>query len=189
MLNGLVSLAAYGLLLRYPKQLLASINGDHLLMAMTAGFGAMALLRSKLFIFRTDDGKEYPIGPAIVMDTILRLLDRNIDRLRASKRQQLVFERMKDITNFNGAADYLQASLLSFQNLTEQEKSAIADVVKQYREHTAWPEALRIMAIGYAFLTIVGQKNFGEVIASLKGYLDALATPPAPPPGSGGAPP
>ncbi len=129
--NGLASAAAYGLLLRYPKQILAPIAGDPLMGALTAGFGAMAVLRSKFFIFRSDDGKEYPIGPSIVMETFLRVLDRKIDRLRASKRQQRVFEKMKDITNFKSAADYLEASLLSFQNLSDEEKKEISSVLQQ----------------------------------------------------------
>ena len=64
-------------------------------MALTAGFGAMAVFRSKLFIFRTEDGKEYPIGPSIVMETFLGLLDRKIDRLRAAKRQRRVFDTLE----------------------------------------------------------------------------------------------
>lgn len=30
------------------------------MIALTASFGAMAIFRSKLFIFRTEDGREYP---------------------------------------------------------------------------------------------------------------------------------
>jgi hypothetical protein len=174
LLNGIVSLGAYGLLIRYPKQLPASIEGDHLMMAFTAGFGAMAVLRSKFFIFRADDGKEYPIGPSIVTETFLRLLDRNIDRQRATERQDVVFERMKDIRGFDDAADYLQAAILSFQNLTDKEKSDISDVIKQCKAQTGWPESLRAIAVGYPFLTIAGQRNFGQLIDKLKRYLDQL---------------
>jgi hypothetical protein len=174
--NGLASVAAYGLLLRYPTQILPTVAGDPLMAALIAGFGAMAILRSKLFIFRADDGKEYPIGPSIVMETFLRVLDRKIDRLRASKRQQRVFDKMKDITNFNGAADYLEASLLSFQNLSDEDKQEIRAVLQQYRNMTAWPETLRTMAVGFAFLTIAGEENFDQVIANLKTYLTTLQT-------------
>ncbi|MGA2409283.1 MAG: hypothetical protein ABSG46_02700 [Candidatus Binataceae bacterium] len=177
LLNGAVALAAYGLLIRYPKQLPVSIAGDHLMMAFTAGFGAMAVLRSKFFIFRADDGKEYPIGPSIVTETFLRLLDRYIDRQRAIERQELVFEHMKDIGPFKDVAGYLQASLLSFQNLTDKEKSDIADVIKQYQDQTDWPEGLRTIAIGSPFLTIAGQKNFAQIIAKLKANLAALHGP------------
>lgn len=141
----------------------------------------MIVLRSKLFIFRTEDGKEYPIGPSIVIETLLRVFDRKIDRLRASERQRRVFERMKGITDFAAAANYLEASLLSFQNLSQEEKADIAQVIDQYRQETDWPDSLRTMAVGFAFLTIAGEENFDEVIASLKSYLAINAGQPAPP--------
>jgi hypothetical protein len=150
--NGLVAALAYGLLVRYPTHLLPSVANDPLLSALAAGFGAMVLLRSKLFIFRSEDGKEYPIGPSIVIETLLRVLDRKIDRLRASERQRRVFERMKDIADFEAAAGYLEASLLSFQNLSEEEKKEIAAVIEQYRQATDWAPSLRTMAVGFAFL-------------------------------------
>jgi hypothetical protein len=171
LVNGLVSVLAFGLLLRYPTQVMPAVAGDAALGALVAGFGAMVLLRSKLFIYRTEDGKEYPIGPSIVVETLLRVLDRKIDRLRASARQRRVYEQMKDILDFEAAASYLEASLLSFQNLSQDEKQEIAAVIAEYREQTSWPPALRMMAIGFAFLTIAGEENFDQVIGNLKAYL------------------
>lgn len=142
--------------------------------ALVAGFGAMAVLRSKFFIYRDENGKEYSIGPSIMMETFLRMLDRKIDRHRASRRQQRVFEQMKDITDFEAVANYLEASLLSFQNLSQEEKAEITKVIQQYRKEAAWPEALRTMAVGFAFLTIAGDENFDQVIGNLKSYLARL---------------
>ena len=188
-LNGLVSAVAYGFLLRYPTQILPIVAPDLLMAALVAGFGAMAVLRSKFFIFRAEDGKEYPIGPSIVMEAFLRVLDRKIDRLRATKRQQRVFEQMKDITDFDAVANYLEASLLSFQNLSQEDKKAITEVIQQYRKQTAWPGPLRTMAVGFAFLTIAGEENFDQVMANLKRYLARIQEQPAgPPAGQGAAP-
>lgn len=172
--NGGLSAAAFALLTRYSEQLLPTATGDWLLRAFSAGFGAMVVMRSKLFIFRSDDGKDYPIGPAIVMESFLRMLDRKIDRYRASRRQARVFTAMSDITDFETAADYLSASLLSFQNLSEQEKAEIAAVIKEYTA-APWPTALKCAALGLAFLTIAGEENFDQVIGSLRTYLATLA--------------
>jgi hypothetical protein len=176
--NGLISTLAFGLLIRYPTQLFPAVASDSLLTATVAGFGAMVVLRSKLFIFRTEEGKEYSIGPSIVVETLLRVLDRKIDRLRASERQRRVVQRMQEITDFEAAAAYLEASLLSFQNLTQEEKAEIARVIDQYRQQTSWPPALRTMAIGFAFLTIAGEENFDQVIANLREYLKLTAGQP-----------
>jgi hypothetical protein len=172
--NGVVAGLAYGLLVRYPTQILPSVADDSLFSALAAGFGAMVLLRSKLFIFRSEDGKEYPIGPSIVIETLLRVFDRKIDRLRASERQRRVFEQMKEIADFEAAAGYLEASLLSFQNLSEEEKREIAAVIEQYRQATRWAAPLRTMAVGFAFLTIAGEENFDQVIGNLKAFLKTL---------------
>src|SRR5262249_20293015 len=94
-----------------------------------------------------------------------------IDRLRASKRQKRVFDQMKNLDDFDAAANYLEASLLSFQNLGAEEKTDIAAVIDQYRRATKWPAALRMMAVGFAFLTIAGEENFDQVMATLRAYL------------------
>ena len=170
LVNGLVAVFAYAFLLRYPTQILPSVAGDDLLSALVAGFGAAVILRSKVFIYRSEDGKEYPVGPAIVLETLLKVLDRKIDRLRASARQRRVFAQMKDITDFEAAATYLEASLLSFQNLSQDEKAEVVRIIEQYRK-ASWPAPLRTIAVGFAFLTIAGEENFDEVIANLKAYL------------------
>jgi hypothetical protein len=170
-LNGLMAIGAYALLVRYAEQLLPAVAGDLVLTSIVAGFGAMAILRSKFFIFRGDEGQEYPIGPAIVLETILHMLDRQIDRMRASDRQRRVFGTMRDIDDFNAVADFLLASLLGFQNLSLEEKQKIADVVKEYQAEQRWPGKLKTMGLGFMFLTIAGERNFDQVVRDLKEYL------------------
>ncbi len=180
LLNGLVSLAAFALLRRYPSQIFPVIQQDLLLTAVVAGFGSMAVFRSKLFTFRSDDGKDYAIGPAIVLDTVLKTIDRKIDRLRAAERQAKVFDKMKDLQDFENTAHYLEASLLSFQNLTQAEKEEISRIIDQYRKAPGWSTPLKIMAVGFAFLTIAGEENFDQVIAKLSDYLNVLKQQSAP---------
>jgi len=173
-INGFISLAAFGVLRHYPSAIFPKIADDNFMASIVAGFGAMAVMRSKLFIFRSDDGKEYPIGPAIVIETILRVVDRKIDRFRAAQREQRVFSSLRNIGNFEQAADYLTASLLAFQNLSQDEKRDIAAVIQQYREQKSWPPPLKTMAMGFAFLTIAGEENFDQVVNDLTTYLKTL---------------
>jgi hypothetical protein len=173
LLNGVIALAAYGLLLRYPTRILPDLQGDRLILALIAGLSAMLVMRSKLLTVQSESGQDYSIGPAAVIESFLALLDRKIDRQRASKRQRLVHGSLGAVAEFALAAAYLEASLLSFQNLSEQEKRDIAQVIEQYRARIEWPERLRVMAIGFAFLTIAGEENFSEVIGTMKNYLDA----------------
>lgn len=139
--------------------------------ALFAGTGAMLVLRSKLFTVRSEDGKESSAGPAIAVDWFLTVLDRQIDRLRAAKRHDLVATQLNEVTNYAEAVSYFQMSLLSFQNLSEGDKSALSDVVEQYRDNEAWSDRLKTLAIGFAILTIAGEANFSIFVRGLKAHL------------------
>jgi len=174
-LNGLISLAAFVVLRGYPEAIFPNLADDLFLSAVAAGFGGMVVFRSKLFTYRASDGKEYSIGPALVLDTILRTVDQKIDRRRATQRQQRIMIDMAGVKDFDNAARYLEASLNSFQNLSKDEKAEITAVIDQYRSLTTWSEQLKIMALGFAFLNIAGEENFNEVITrNLKPYLTSL---------------
>lgn len=176
-LNAGLAAISFGVLTRYTRLMPAGIpkeyQDDWILRAILAGFGAMVVVRSKLFIYHSDDGKDYPIGPAIVIETFLKMLDRKIDRYRASKRQQRVFAATVAISDFDHSAEYLTASLLSFQNLTQEEKAGITSVIEQYKAYP-WPPQLKSAALGMAFLTIAGEDNFDQVMISLQKYLTSL---------------
>ena len=187
-LNGLVSLAAFMLLRRYPTQIFPSLQNDLLLSSIVAGFGAMVVFRSKLFTFRSSDGKDYPIGPAIVLDTVLKTIDSKIDRRRATERQLEVFRSVIGIQNFSDMADYFEASLSSFQNLSQDDKSEIKTVIDQYRSLTGWPDTLKCLGLGFAFLTIAGDENYAQVMVNLKAFI-ANQNPAGPPPAPAGPPP
>lgn len=170
-LNGAISVIAFLLLDRYSAQIFPTMGNDLFLLAVVGGFGAMAVLRSKLFTFRAADGTEYAIGPAIVVETILQSIDRKIDRHRAAQRLTKVFSALSGQTDFGRTAQFLEASLLSFQNLTPDDKAEIAGIIDEYRKETDWPASLKIMAVGFAFLTIAGEDNFEKVVQRLKQFL------------------
>ncbi len=113
---------------------------------------------------------------------MLTTIDHKIDRRRATERQAKVFAEMWDLKDFDNTAKYIEASLNSFQNLTTEEKGEIASVIDQYRKST-WPDRLKIMAMGFAFLNIAGEENFDEVIKNIRQFLQTVPTqaPPAPP--------
>ena len=194
-INGTISAIAFGILRKYPDQIFSGLKNDLLMSAVVAGFGAMVIFRSKLFTFKSSDGKEYPIGPSIVLDTILKMIDSKIDRRRATERQTRVFSKMFGINDFSKTADYIEASLLSFQNLSQDDKTQIISVITEYRTLTKWPDSLKSLALGFAFLTIAGEDNFDLVISNVRTYLKSqqpLPSNPSPggtPSPAGGAPP
>jgi hypothetical protein len=97
-LNGSISGAAYGLLAQYSDKIFPGMTDD-LMRSIVAGFGAMVIMRSKLFNFKTEGGEDYAIGPDAVLSTFLSSVDRKIDRYRSLRRQKVVFDRAAEITN------------------------------------------------------------------------------------------
>ena len=136
----------------------------------------MILIRSRLFTFKGDDNREYPIGPDMLLSALLRFIEHRIDRLGAVERQRMVFHKMKDIEDFELASQYVKASLLSFHGLTDLDRREIADAIEEYRS-VDWPDSLRLMALGFAILTISGEENFGSLLDGLKSALDAMKEP------------
>src|SRR5215211_4947758 len=56
-LNASVSACTYGLLTQYANSIIPNLAHDRLLTSLVAGFGAMAILRSKFFTLRTEAGE------------------------------------------------------------------------------------------------------------------------------------
>jgi hypothetical protein len=143
----------------------------------------MAVLRSKLFVFRTDDGKDIPIGPDLVISSILRIVDRKIDRLRAARRQQLVFELAKRIaevmaseSDFDNPNSFVKISLASFQNLSTEEKQQIVARSEEIREKfKGKPSLFKAMVLGFVVLDIAGEENFRAIMQDLEEYLRSIA--------------
>jgi|SRR5579859_425427 len=171
-LNGVISLSAYAVMQRYSQQVFPAVKDDLFLTSIVSGFGAMAIFRSKLFTFRSTDGKDYPIGPSIVLDTVLRTIDSKIDRRRATERQAEVFDSISGF-KFVPVANYMEASLSAFQNLSQDDKTEIKSVIDQYRVLPDWPDALKCLGLGFAFLTLAGDENYQQVVENLTTYIAA----------------
>jgi hypothetical protein len=193
LINGALSGCAYFLLRAYGAKIFPAAQDPPLLAAIVAGFGAMAVLRSKLFVFRSDDGKDIPIGPDLVIGSVLRIVDRKIDRLRAARRQQLVFELAKRIaavmgseSDFDNPNSFVSISLASFQNLTTEEKQQIVSKSEELREKLKGkPSLFKAMVLGFVVLDIAGEENFRDIMQDLEDYLRSIA--PARPPSDSSA--
>lgn len=170
LLNGLLGLAAHRLF-GFGTDGTPQLADNQVLNALAAGSGAMLVLRSKLFTLRLDEDRQYSFGPAIIMESFLAVLDRKIDRMRAAQRHDLVSTNLSGVNDFDGTAAYFEMSLLSFQNLSQQEKAELVGIIKEYREAENWSPELRTMAVGFAVLTIAGEDNFARFVSGLKTHL------------------
>ena len=171
--NGAIAVGLLAVVLRYRTQLGLPASLDSFWAALLAGFGSTALMRTRLAVIRGSDNKDISIGPDIVIKTLLQMVDQYIDRTRASARLELVVKHIENLTslgddgsgksNFVQAADYMMASLLAFQNLDEERKKQLKEVMTAYRQQSI-PEPIKFFALGFVFLTLAGERQFEDVV-------------------------
>jgi hypothetical protein len=175
-LNAIISISAYGLLTRYGKTLIPAIADDPLMRSIAAGFGAMAILRSKFFTLRTEKGEDIGVGPDAAISAFLSAADRGVDRKRAERRLKLVFDSASKVTSYENVRQFITVSLLSFQNLNDNEKRSINDKINEIygdKGRRNYPtDELRLQALCYQVLIIIGDYNFNRLISNLRRFIE-----------------
>lgn len=190
--NGSLSLLALLLILHYKEAFPFIGDGsDKLKAAIVAGFGATLVMRSSIAVIKTADDKEVPVGPDIVIRVLLQIIDTYIDRLRAVRRQRILkqkFEQIRSLGNFEQAFPYLFSSLLCFQNLDDALKQDLSSTFRTYLDDKNAPEDVKRLALGFVFLTLVGEANFSAIVDRAAEIKSTGITPqpglPAPAPGA-----
>lgn len=169
LLNATVSACTYGLLTKYADFIIPDIAQDRLLTSIVAGFGSMAILRSKFFTLRTEAGEDISIGPDAAVSAFLGAADRGVDRNRAYRRLSLVFDRSSEIHPSTIGSDFLQISLAAFQNLSADDKATVAEKIDSVAK-SAYPPELKLQVICYAVLGVAGERNFNTMMDNLERY-------------------
>ncbi len=170
-INGFLSGAAFGLLRYYRESLFPTIKDDLLMTSIIAGFGAMVVMRSKIFSFKTSGGEEFAVGPDAVITIFLRSVDRAIDRWRSINRQRLVFRSTQNLAYSPSVTDFFKGSLAAYQNLSEDEKSVLKGIIEEVAQRATLDPQLKLMAMAFGFLNISGEGNFTELMADLRAFL------------------
>jgi hypothetical protein len=190
LLNGSVSAATYGLLVHYAGSIFPGLAKDHLMASIVAGFGAMAILRSKFFTIRTERGEDISVGPDAAVAAVLSAADRGVDRARASRRLSLVFRRASQVQRPDKGRDFIQISLAAFQNLSDSDKAGFVTYLESIGS-LPYTDELKLQAICYGMLSLTGEKNFNDIMTNLERYTMSLpgGSPPPQPPDSPVEPP
>src|SRR5262249_3212871 len=90
--NGMLAVFALFVITRYPEKFgfTAGQPVPAFLSALLAGFGSMAVMRTRLMVLKGSDNKDISIGPDLVIKTLLQMVDQYIDRDRAANRLHIV---------------------------------------------------------------------------------------------------
>lgn len=189
--NGAMSLVAVWVV-QLAGQLADKSDLELLQWAAGCGFGAAAVLRAKLMNLKLSDGKELALGPEIVIQTFLAVLDRELDRDRAGKRWEKVRELFAGI-DFDRAKLRLPIQVFqAMQGVTEEETQKLMKGVADVESMTGLDSQDKAYLLGYYLLDLVGDEFLAEVLGKHRDDFVALpptdaGEPPALPAGSSGA--
>ena len=172
LLNGVVSGLTYALLSRYRSALFPALADDPLMLSIVAGFGAMAILRSKFFTLRTAHGEDIAVGPDAAISAFLDAADRGVDRSRAGRRLDLVFKASTGIQEPKLGPQFLDISMAAMQNLNDEDKKRFVQRMEAVQE-TEYPDSLKLQAICYELLTLTGERNFEDIMSNLRSFVEA----------------
>ena len=167
MANALVSLVALYFVYLFPT-VFGELAKNKPLAALAAGAGGAAIMRTRIALFKGPDGKDFALPLDYIINELLSLADKHIDRHRAARRRQLVEQHITDIRqlgSFKEAADYLLASLLAFQSNQEEQRKELNQVITSY-EKLPLPDDIKFLALGFIFLSLVGEEHYAAVIDS-----------------------
>jgi hypothetical protein len=177
-INGAIAAAAYHLLDHYQSAIFPAFQKNRPgLTCIVAGFGAMAVMRSKLFHLKTPGGEEVAVGPDAVILVILRTVDNAIDRWRSVSRQSLVNRATQGVEYSARVAEFFKASLASYQNLSSQDKTELVKVIDDMTQKQDMDPQLKMMAIAFGFVNIGGENNFTQLMTDLNSFLKQPTAP------------
>jgi hypothetical protein len=168
LVNGFISAVVYGILVHYSADLMPQVAKDYLLGAIIAGFGAMAVLRSKFFTFTTSGGSQISVGPDIVAQAYLDSSNRAIDRQRALDRLRLVHDLTQSVVKpLPSNPANMVVSLGAFQSLSQSEQSDLQTLLNQIYAKTDYSDEMKFQASCFAIVNVGGERVLRRIISDL----------------------
>lgn len=162
LLNGLLSVAAFAgvwLLTGESLGLIKDNQASHMeLMQATfmAGFGAMTLVRAKLFKVTLANGSEVSVGPEHIINVLFDSTNAYIAKKRAWDRTRLVEEKFADVRFPPLRERVITLALTARQSLSLAEQSALGEAMGRITADKI-AESEKSMRTGYLLLDYVGE--------------------------------
>jgi hypothetical protein len=154
---------------------------------LAAGFGSLVFMRSSFFKVRVGES-DIGIGPAAILDTILLVADRGVDRREAVARAQDVTALVSHVSDPRLVAKMLtKYSLALMQNVDERTSQDLDDTVGKIMSDTEIPDAIKMDIVALRLGIVVGPNVLEAAVEALGDRLTQNTrqgpVPPALPPG------
>lgn len=167
LLNAGASALAYGLILVYDVTFgLAAGSALTTTRVLVAGLTAMALFRSSLFNLKIADS-EVSIGPNALLTSLLSIVDRAVDRRRATDRSATVAATMKDVSFAKAKISLPAYCLQLMQNVPQEEQHQLRTSVDAIAI-AEMADELRSLNLGLLLMNVVGPAVLSAGVRDLR---------------------
>lgn len=140
--------------------------GRSLVQVLIAGVGAITLFRTKLFSAAVR-GETHAWGPSRLLDLLLGVSDREIDRDQARTRSQVVAEVMAQVSFAKAYAVLPTYALGLLEGTSDEEQEELGRDVKALVEDTTMDDASKAQALGIAVIRLTGPDLLRQAVTAL----------------------
>ncbi len=142
---------------------------------LVAGFSATLLLRSSLLNTRAGN-RDIQTGPAEILQILLSVADRHVDRRSAQRRSAVASDLMKDV-DFNRAIAALPAYCFQLlESVRDDEQNEAAGVIKDLKMDQKMDAKSKSLTLGLTLLKITGEDTLREAVKALGDSITFKAT-------------
>ena len=170
-LNGVLSMVALLIVsLSPPDWLKNGAELDPVKTVLVVGFGAAAFFRSSFFKLRTPDG-DISVGPGLIIDVFLRVIDDAVDRKLGEKRLDDASAIMQGV-NFGKAAKALPTYCFAgLKRLAPEAQQQTALQIKALSDATDIDDDTKAVALGLALMALTGKPILQKAVTHLGGKI------------------
>jgi hypothetical protein len=181
--NALAAVSALILIHMFAPKAFDGFEGElerRLARILVAGFGAIAILRSSIFRLRIDQS-DVAVGPLIVLETLLRVCDREVDRNRAVDRANRVPKIMLGLPPALACTELPLLCLALMQNLSTEEQKALGDQIRLIGDDKRLSDSGKAVNAGLLLCGFVGFDVLSRAVDSIKARPVELSIEPVSP--------
>lgn len=143
-----------------------SANALRISQILLAGFGAMALFRSSLFLVRVGN-EDIGVGPSGFLQIVLSASDRAVDRLRGEQRSGAVNTIMQGISYSKAKTALPTYCLALMQNLPAEDQVVFGDQLAQL-DKTSMDDHTKALSLGLLIMNFMGEDVLSAAVHSLR---------------------
>ena len=133
---------------------------------ITAGVGAMVILRSSLFIVRVGN-QDVDVGPAGFLQVLLDAADRAVDRLRGAQRADRIEPIMHGVVYEKAEANLPAMCLALMQNMSLEDQQRLGLQVAQISTSDDMDDRTKTLTLGLHLMSAVGEDVLRKAVDQL----------------------